>query len=284
LPAAPTSITTFRIEWRWRDLDRASFLRLLQNHGAWCERNCAVDAPSASLFTLLEVHRQKLGTIIARGVGTTSEAGRLIDEHVSALVDGTGLGTGCEIARMSWLDFALNPFPDLFTAPPGGVSVKVKDALLRKRLTDRQIGVAYDHLTRADVEVMGGMLGLASYGGRVNAIAADATASAQRSAIIDMACTTGWLDPTEEVQNLAWVRAFYHELFSETGGVPAPGDACDGALINHPDVDLADPVLNTSGVPWPTMYYKANYPRLQQIKAQFDPLNVFRHALSIRVD
>ena len=57
---------------------------------------------------------------------------------------------------MSWLEFALNPFPDLFAAPPGGVSAKVKDALLNKRLTDRQIGVAYDYLTRTDHDVMGG--------------------------------------------------------------------------------------------------------------------------------
>ena len=45
---------------------------------------------------------------------------------------------GLELARMSWLQFALNPFPDLFAAPPGGVSVKVEDALLRRRLTDRR--------------------------------------------------------------------------------------------------------------------------------------------------
>ena len=96
---------------------------------------------------------------------------------------------------MSWLEFALNPFPDLFAAPPGGVSVKVKDALLKKRLTDRQIGVAYDYLTRTDHDVMGGMLGFATYGGRINTVAPDATASAQRGAILDMACTTGWLDP-----------------------------------------------------------------------------------------
>src|SRR2546422_7302918 len=66
---------------------------------------------------------------------------------------------------MSWLEFALNPFPDLFVTPPGGVSAKVKDALLKKRLTDCQIGVAYDYLTRTDHDVMGGMLGLATYGG-----------------------------------------------------------------------------------------------------------------------
>jgi aclacinomycin oxidase len=53
-------------------------------------------------------------------------------------------------------------------------------------------------------------------------------------------------------------------------------------MINHPDVDLADPEWNTSGVPWHTLYYKANYARLQQIKSRWDPRNVFHHALSIR--
>jgi hypothetical protein len=42
-------------------------------------------------------------------------------------------------------------------------------------------------------------------------------------------------------------------------GVPVPGEACDGAFINHPDADLADPAPNTSGVPWHTLYYNENY-------------------------
>jgi hypothetical protein len=95
-----------------------------------------------------------------------------------------------------------------------------------------------------------------------------ATASAQRGSILDIACTTGWLDPQEEAKNLAWVRSFYGELFAESGGVPVPGEAYDGTFINHPDTDLADPALNTSGVPWHTLYYQASYPRLQRIKAR----------------
>jgi FAD/FMN-containing dehydrogenase len=101
-------------------------------------------------------------------------------------------------------------------------------------------------------------------------------------AILDIACNVGWLYPNEGAKNLTWVRAFYRDLFADTGGVPAPGDAFDGALINHPDTDLADPALNTSGVPWHTLYYQDNYPRLQRIKTQYDPRDVFRHPLSIR--
>jgi hypothetical protein len=183
---------------------------------------------------------------------------------------------------MSWLEFALNPFPDLFAGPPGGLSAKVKDALLKRAFTDRQISVAYDYLTRGDYDAPGGMLGFATYGGRINTVSPDATASAQRDAILDAACNTGWLDPRDEAKNLAWVRAFYRELFAETGGVPVPGEQYAGAFINHPDTDLADPALNTSWAPWHTLYYQDNYPRLQRIKARWDPRDVFRHALSIR--
>jgi aclacinomycin oxidase len=284
LPAAPESIATFKAEWNWSDVDRASFLRLLQNHGVWCERNSGADSRYASLWTLLEVHRQQFGKIIVRGVSTAGAAAeRQMDDHLLALSEGVSAPHRRELARMSWLEFALDPLPDLFAAPPGGVSAKVKDALLRKRLTDRQIRVAYDYLTRADHDVMGGMLGLATYGGRINTVAPDATASAQRDSILDMACTTGWLDQRDEAKNLRWVRTFYRDLFADSGGVPVPSEAYDGAFINHPDADLADPDLNTSGVPWHTLYYKANYPRLQWIKRRWDPRNVFRHALSIRM-
>jgi FAD binding domain/Berberine and berberine like len=284
LPRAPESITTFKAEWSWNDIDQPSFLRLLRNHGSWCERNSDADSPNASLWTLLEIHRKQFGKIIVRGVSTAgAAAARQLDDHVGALCEGVAAPGGRELTPMSWLEFALDPLPDLFAAPPGGVSVKVKDALLKKRFTDRQIGVAYDHLTRTDHDVMGGMLGLATYGGRINTIAPDATASAQRDSILDIACTTGWLDPEDAAQNLTWVRAFYRDLFAESGGVPVPGEAYDGAFINHPDIDLADPALNTSGVPWHTLYYKVNYPRLQRIKARWDPRDVFRHALSIRM-
>jgi aclacinomycin oxidase len=283
LPRAPESITTFKAELNWSDIDPPSFLRLVRNHGVWCERNSGADSPYRSLWTLLELHRKQFGKIIIRGVSTAGAgAERQVDDHLEALAEGVAAPRSRALTRMSWLDFALNPFPDMFAMPPGGVSAKVKDALLKKRLTDRQIAVAHDHLTSSDEDIMGGMLGLATYGGQINTVAPDATATAQRGSILDIACNTGWLDPRDEAKNLAWVRAFYRELFAESGGVPVPGEAYDGAFINHPDVDLADPALNTSGVPWHTLYYKENYPRLQRIKARYDPRDVFRHALSVR--
>lgn len=283
LPRAPESITILTGEWSWSDVDASTFRRLVTNHGIWCERNHDAGSRNASLWTLLELHRRQFGKILTRAVSTAGAgADRQIEDYLAELSAGVGAPRTQGPQRMSWLEFALNPFPDLFTMPPEGVSTKVKDALLKQRLTDRQMGVAYEHLTRGDHDIMGGMLGLATYGGRINTVPPDATASSQRDSILDIACTTGWVDPQDEAKNLAWVRAFYRELFADTGGVPVPGDAYGGAFINHPDVDLADATLNTSGVPWHTLYYQANYPRLQRIKARWDPRNVFRHALSIR--
>ena len=283
LPRVPDSATTFRAEWSWDEFDQPAFLRLVRNHGIWSERTAGADSPYASLWTLIELHRKQFGKIIVRGISTAGDgAAQQFEDFLAALGERIAPAGNREQARMSWLSFALDPFPDLFAMPPGGVSTKVKDALLKKGLTDRQIGIAYDYLTSTDHDVMGGMLGMASYGGAINRVAGDATASAQRDAILDLACTTGWLDPSEEPKNLAWVRALYRDLFSDTGGVPVPGDANAGAFINHPDIDLADPGLNTSGVPWHTLYFRDGYPRLQRIKARWDPHDVFHHPLSIR--
>jgi aclacinomycin oxidase len=94
---------------------------------------------------------------------------------------------------------------------------------------------------------------------------------------------TTWADPTQDDEHIAWVRAFYSDLYAESGGVPAPNDATDGSYINYPDIDLADPALNTSGTPWYTLYFGDNYPRLQHIKQCYDPGDVFRHPLSVRL-
>jgi aclacinomycin oxidase len=289
LPKAPPEVVTFKAEWDWRQIGESAFGRLMRNYGEWCERNSGVTSPQAKLFSVQSFGRPPHGGIVVRGVvaGAGADASRLVDEHLGAINQGVGVTHTREVANSSWLTFALNPFPDLFAIGPGGVTAsralfKIKDALLRKRHTDRQIAIAYDYLTRRSPEVAGGAVNLGTYGGQVNAVPSDATASAQRQAVMTTAYTVGWASPGDEVDSLKWVRELYRDLFAETGGVPVPGDANDGALINHPDVDLADPEWNRSGVDWGTIYYKDNYARLQKVKAQWDPGDVFRHGLSIR--
>jgi hypothetical protein len=281
LPKAPSLVLRFKADWNWKDINETAFTRLVQNHGNWCERNSEADSPYAKLYSTLFLPRRPFGKIEMTGVLTAgAEAEGLLDAHLAAINEGVDVAYIREVDTISWLSFALYPFPDLVDKGSQGGVFKLKDAFLRKRLTDRQIKVAYNYLTRTDHDVTGG-LGMATYGGKINTVAPNATASAQRESILTMSCSVGWMDPQDEARSLAWVRQFYRDIFSNTGGVPVPGEIGNGALINHPDVDLADPKWNTSGVPWHTLYYKTNYPRLQQIKARWDPLNVFHHALSI---
>src|SRR6185436_5678260 len=100
LPRAPESITTFRAEWNWSDVDEPSFRRLLTNHGKWSEQNSAADSPNASLWTLLMVHRLQVGKIIIRGLSTDAEnADRQIDDYLAALGKGLPEPTGREVRR-----------------------------------------------------------------------------------------------------------------------------------------------------------------------------------------
>jgi aclacinomycin oxidase len=283
LPKAPESVLTFRAAWNWEDIDQPAFLRLVRNFGEWCARNSDPDSPYAALLSTLFAWRQENGKVEMKGVSIAgADAERLVDGHLAAITEGVPVSHTRDIERSTWLGFALDPFPELFKAGGENVRFKGKDAFLRRPFTDRQIAVAHQYLTRTDHDVPGGMWGLVTYGGKVNTVAPDATATAQRDSILSSSCSAGWADARDEARTLAWLRAFYRDLFADTGGVPVPGGACDGAMINHPDVDLADPEWNSSGIPWHAFYYKDNYPRLQQVKARWDPRNVFHHALSIR--
>ncbi|MBC9909919.1 FAD-dependent oxidoreductase [Chitinophaga varians] len=280
LPKAPSAITTFRVSWEWKEFDEGAFNRLAKNFGTWCHQHSKPDSPTLPLFSILFLNHRNIGKLEIKGLATGADAHRLIDHHLADIAVPVGIPYSLQIEESPWLRFALNPFPELFQPGMDSVAAKVKDAYFRAPLTDSQIATAYRYLT-AEAPIGGG-LGMATYGGKVNTITPDATATAQRSCIMDVACNTGWLDPKGAAPSLEWVRNFYKDLFPDTGGVPVPNEQTDGAMINHPDTDLADPVWNKSGTPWYTLYYKDNYPRLQRVKAKWDPLNVFHHALSIQ--
>jgi len=80
LPPAPPSMTTFRAEWSWADLDRAAFARICRNHGTWSERTAGAPSPYASLWTLIELHRQQFGKLILRGASTAGDAALTVSD------------------------------------------------------------------------------------------------------------------------------------------------------------------------------------------------------------
>lgn len=282
LPKAPASVHLFRANWNWEGADKAAFSRLVKNYCDWCEQNSKAGTPEATLYSLLMLRRLQTGSFGMIGLCTAGPAAADISrKHVEAVNEGTGLQFTYETEELSWPAFACNPFPELFGVGMDNARMQGKDAFFRKGLTAEQINAVYKHLTTTEYNIMGAMFGMVTYGGKVNTIAPDATATPQRDCIISSACSAGWGSKEEEAAHIAWNRSLYRELFAATGGVPVPNEQTDGAMINHPDTDLADPALNTSGLHYSAFYWKENYPRLQKAKMRWDPLNIFRHALSI---
>lgn len=288
LPKAPESVVSFKAEWSWSDVSESVFKQLIGNYCDWCAANADPQSPFAKLYSVLTVGRPKCGgKVELHGMVTAGpDSERLIDLHLSALNPSVGAPHSRELSTSSWLDFAVNPLPEVFGTQAGGVAaskarLKLKDAFLRQRYDERQLGTLYRHLVHGPEDV-GGSIGICTFGGKVNRVARDATAYPHRDSAISSSYSTAWQNPSDEARSLGWLRHFYRELFVETGGVPVPGEVANGATINHPDVDLADPEWNRSGVPWHALYFRENYPRLQRVKARWDARNVFHHALSVR--
>jgi FAD/FMN-containing dehydrogenase len=276
LPSPPAGVLSFSATWDWEDVDKAAFARLVHNQGEWAERHSAPDSPYLGLYSELALTRRPFGKLLMIGqVAADSGAERMLDDHLAAINRGVPVPAVRTVKNQSWLAAALAGSPG---DPGPAYRLKVKSGYLRRRLTDRQVDVLHHHLTRSDYDHPGGSLSLYTHGGKVNTVAADATATPHRGAVMKMFYANGWEDRRDDARHIGWLRELYRDLYADTGGVPA---AEDGTFVNYPDTDLADPAWNT-GAPWHTLYFGANYRRLQRIKAAWDPRNVFHHALSVR--
>lgn len=281
LPAPPASTLVTTAVWPWASLDEAAFTTLVSNYGAWMAANSAPGGDYASLFSGLLLEQASLGTValICEIDGTLPNAADLMKEMLTAVNQGVGVNYTLQQSTMPWLDAAL---AGLYGGTPSANNrSKGKGAYLREPYTQDQIATLYSRLSSDTYSGLGAIV-LFSYGGQANTVDPAATANPHRDSIILAYLATYWADPAQDDEHVAWVRGFYSDLYASTGGVPAPGTATDGTYVNYPDVDLADTTLNTSGIPWYTLYHKDNYARLQAVKKTYDPRNVFHHQLSVR--
>jgi aclacinomycin oxidase len=282
LPAPPASVLTTTMIWPWASMTEADFTRIVNNYGAWHAKNSAPGTDYSALYSEFGMASHAAGgmELVALIDATVPNAEALMNSYVAAVSEGVNATMFTKESTANWLSTILSePFP---SAPPENNRVKSKGACLRQPFSADQVATLYKYLSDPAFPAVGVMV-IYSLGGQVSAVAPGATAVAQRDSILRTLLITAWSNPAQDDQNIEWTRALYRDLYAATGGVPVPNAATDGSYINFPDVDLADPTWNTSGVPWHTLYFKDNYPRLQQIKAAYDPGNFFRHPLSVQL-
>jgi FAD binding domain/Berberine and berberine like len=278
LPTPPRQLYEASVSWPWAGLTETDFITLVRNHGAWHERNSTYGSPYDNQHSLLDLHNvgQDTITLTAQTDAGLPNAAGLTQDYISAVSNGVSVPATVATWVWPWMKATLRDIYDTGTFN----RTKSKGAYLRQGWSDEQAATLYRYLSDPTYDGHAGIL-LYAYGCKVNTVDSAATAMPQRDSILKANFTTYWSDPTEDDKHLTWMRELYRDVYASTGAVPAPDAANDGSYINYPDVDLKDPAWNTSGISWESLYYKGNLPRLQRIKAAWDPLNVFYHALSI---
>ncbi|WP_017612059.1 FAD-binding oxidoreductase [Nocardiopsis salina] len=298
LPRPPGEVLLSDVSWDWESMTEASFSRLLQNFGTWHERNSGPDSPYAGLCANLQLNHRSNGQIglLTQVDASEPDAEQLLEEFLAAVNDGVGIETGAvttpmgdqpprpQLAaprRLPWLQAAQM----LGTGNPALVNptlrAEYKSAYMRSAFPQDQISAIYRHLTRDDYKNSDALLLVISYGGRINTKSPHETATVHRDSVMKLLYENFWDDAHEDEYHLTWIREFYHDVYSRTGGVPQQNEVNDGCYVNYADADLNDPHWNTSDSAWSDLYYGANYQRLKEVKRRWDPVGVFQHRQSV---
>jgi FAD/FMN-containing dehydrogenase len=143
------------------------------------------------------------------------------------------------------------------------VLMKGKSDYVVEPLSELAISTLLDGLLKAPAEIA---VLFDSYGGVINKVASDATAFVHRGKTKYLIqYYLQWESPGATETYLAMIRTLYASMRPYVSG------AC---YVNYCDLDLGDDYARA--------YWGDNLTRLMQIKATFDPKNVFRHAQSVR--
>ncbi|RLM08924.1 hypothetical protein BIY27_16470 [Gibbsiella quercinecans] len=294
----PSKVLVRAIDFPWNDLDESRFKRLLANFSTWHELNSDPGSPHSHLSTLFNINSIAHGhlSMFIQIDASVASARAIVDDFVRIVCAGVSeprpmsVASG-ELGAMPrlfetteipwWQAVRMTGAPDVIGLNPDA-RIGIKSAYFRSHFTDTHLSAIYRYLSDENYGNPDASIVLLSYGGAINAKTESESSSAQRDSVIKALFLNIWSDANDDATHLQWIRGFYADTFADTDGVPAIDGVTDGAYINYPDSDLADVRYNKSMHQWHELYYKRNYPRLQQVKRVWDPKNIFRHSLSIR--
>lgn len=312
LPSAPAEALLATVAWDWTSPDYPGdhllpynqFEQLLNSYAAFFLDHDDPGSPYDGLFALLHLNHVSSGQITmtvqyvkSNPTESTNESKAILQDFLETM-NPEGLNmtvafakTGyhgflpgtTEIQQMPWLEATQT----LNGSGPNRRG-KYKSSYMNNGFPPEQIEALYSFLSGTSEEQITvpntqALVQVDSYGAQINTIESDATAIPQRNSILKLQYQIYWdlpgPDGSYDESNVAWMQALYNAVYGPAGPVPdlntPPADRIvDGCYINYPDVDLID---------WQLLYYEENYPRLQQVKAEWDPLNIFNHCQSIEL-
>ena len=144
-----------------------------------------------------------------------------------------------------------------------------KSHVINVPMSDQAIAVLVEGVNRLQgmADAGGGGVLLDALGGAVSELAPDATAFPHRNALATAQYIVSWAaiaSPAVAERSISWLRSYRAAMVPHVG---------NDAYVNYIDPDLTD---------WQRAYYGDNYPRLQQVKATYDPNNLFTFPQAVR--
>lgn len=173
------------------------------------------------------------------------------DDEITAMVAGLGEVLGQAHWRM--------PFPEINTLfdelLPWGIQHYWK-ATVGGEISEEALAIHLEHGPKVPTMESGPFF--FPINGACHRVGVNDTAFAHRKAAYSLVLSGSWKEAADNDQNIAWVRNYYDALqpYSEPGG-----------YINFMSGDDQDRAPDNFG---------ANYQRLREIKAKYDPGNLFR--------
>jgi FAD/FMN-containing dehydrogenase len=104
------------------------------------------------------------------------------------------------------------------------------------------------------------LFALRSLGGAMGRVPEDATAYGNRDALVNISIDNTWQDPARTDEMISWTRSAWAHLRERTSG---------GVYVNFAGFGEEDDALTRAA-------YGRNYERLREVKAKYDPDNLFR--------
>ncbi len=265
-----TGLSVFYLSWPWSSAARVT--------GAW--QSWAPNAPDAlwsSLHLSADFGGQPSLSVLGTYVGSEAD----LDAHLDDLFRQAGAGPSViSVSQQSYLDAMLLeancsaiPLSACHTGP-GGQLARVP-AFAKSDFFTRPLNKRGIRTLLSGIEMLGairgadgggGSIAFDALGGAVNQVHPAATAFVHRDALFLAQYYTSWNWPgtSRAVANQhRWLQSYYNSLHPHASGQ---------AYQNYIDPDLTD---------WQQAYYGANYPRLTQVKAKYDPGSLFRFPQSI---
>jgi len=295
LPPAPREVAEASLTFPWDSLTEDQFAQLLASFGDyWATRGR--DPETWGLFVIFVVGPRTPNGHLAMYTQFCQPDGAATDQSVLyEFLDrfqqfnpsGPRRATGKSAAEAQQHAVTVRPWFDATIA--GGASgdfirAKYKSAYMKQTFVPAEAQAIYRFFSNGSRAAQSSVLSIDSYGGAINRphLAAE-TAISQRDSIMKLQWQCYWRDEAEDAEHLRGMDEFFTSVYSGSHvdashqGTPW-GDRYEGCYLNYADCDMLRYPW------WPQLFHGRGdlYPFLQRTKAQYDPNNIFHHAMSVR--